>query len=262
MPEPLTGPAGHDMTSSRRRVLVLSSRDWDRSDAAVRETAENRRIISEATLRLTVNGSDLAHLLCLRQAPVELALGHLLTEGLVSGAGDIEAWRLDEGRYEVHATLARRARRPAASGQARPDGPQIALRDLWTTAERFSGMSAIRREVGGVHSALFRPLDPAGMDRSVFFEDVGRHNCLDKIAGRLLLRDRLDEAAEGLIFSSGRVSTEMLSKALALRVPVYVSLTTPTAPAVDMARRHGLTLLGYVRGGHAVVYSGGERVRR
>ena len=92
MPEPLTGPAGHDMTSARRRVLVLSSRDWDRSDAAVRETAENRRIISEATLRLTVNGSDLAHLLCLRQAPVELALGHLLTEGLVSGV----PWRKND----------------------------------------------------------------------------------------------------------------------------------------------------------------------
>lgn len=108
-------------------------------------------------------------------------------------------------------------------------------------------------ETGAVHAAAIVTVD--GRVEMVR-EDVGRHNAVDKIVGRLLLDDRLP-ADQWALFVSGRASFEMVQKAWAAGFGTVVSVSAPTALAVQTAKRAGITLYGFVRDGHAVRYSPG-----
>ena len=121
--------------------------------------------------------------------------------------------------------------------------------------KQFERSSELYKEVGGVHSVLFHH------DAFSFFnEDIGRHNCFDKIAGVLLKNGNMGLTGSGMMFVSGRVSSEIITKVIRLGVPVLVSRSTPTAAAVYLARQYNVTLLGYVRSNAGFVYSGEERL--
>lgn len=106
-------------------------------------------------------------------------------------------------------------------------------------------------QTGAVHAAA--AFDTAGRPVLVR-EDVGRHNAVDKVVGRLFLDAHLPAHSLGL-FVSGRASFEMVQKAWAAGFAVLVSVSAPTALAVSTARRAGLTLYGFTRSGSAVRYS-------
>ena len=110
------------------------------------------------------------------------------------------------------------------------------------------------REVRGVHTSALA--DP--MRLLVVKEDVGRHNTLDKIRGAALLtglptRDRI-------LVTTGRVSSEMMTKAVRMGTPIVVSRTSPTALSVRLADAWGITLVGYARGRRLSVYTHPQRL--
>ncbi len=105
---------------------------------------------------------------------------------------------------------------------------------------------------GGVHAAT---LATAGGELLAVREDVGRHNAVDKVVGRALLDGRLP-ATDLLLVVSGRVSFEIVQKAVAAAVAGIVAVSAPSSLAVDLARQHGLLLAGMVRGGRMNVYAG------
>jgi FdhD protein len=76
----------------------------------------------------------------------------------------------------------------------------------------------------------------------------------------LLRNDKMNLVEKGMLFVSGRVSSEIITKVIRLGVPVLVSRSTPTAAAVILARKYNVTLLGYVRRNSGFVYSGEERI--
>ena len=94
----------------------------------------------------------------------------------------------------------------------------------------------------------------------IVVEDLGRHNCVDKLAGQFLLQNR--PFTPHLIALSGRISSEMVAKSLALSVEFIVSRTSPTSLAIETAAQLGITLIGYLRGGQFDIYSHPERVIR
>ncbi len=102
----------------------------------------------------------------------------------------------------------------------------------------FEQRSEIFKTVGGVHSVLFQH-----EEFTVFNEDIGRHNCFDKIVGVLLKNDKMNLVENALLFVSGRVSAEIITKVIRMGVPVLVSRSTPTAAAVNLAREYNVTLL-------------------
>ena len=89
-------------------------------------------------------------------------------------------------------------------------------------------------------------------------EDIGRHNTLDKIMGECLVR-RLP-TQDGILLTTGRISSEMLLKAARMQVPVVVSRGSPTERAVSLGNELGITVIGYARGNRLSVFSGEERL--
>ena len=109
---------------------------------------------------------------------------------------------------------------------------------------------------GSLHAAAI--VDPDG--GLTVREDVGRHNAVDKAVGRMLLDGALP-LTDHLLLVSGRVSYEIVHKALTAGVAGIVAVSGPTSLAVDLARRTGLVLVGFARGEDANVYAGEEWVR-
>jgi FdhD protein len=109
---------------------------------------------------------------------------------------------------------------------------------------------------GGSHAAAACTRDG---DVLVVREDIGRHNAVDKVVGRLVLDGRLP--ATGLVlWVSGRASFEMVQKAWAGGFAALVSVSAPSSLAVATARRAGLVLVGFARAGRATIYAGDEHV--
>jgi FdhD protein len=109
---------------------------------------------------------------------------------------------------------------------------------------------------GGLHAAgLFTPegrLDDLA-------EDVGRHNAVDKVIGRMLMREALP-LSDRVLFVSGRTSFEIVQKAFLAGIPVLVSVSAPSTLAIDLAVETGMTLVGFVRGNSFNIYAHPERV--
>lgn len=132
-----------------------------------------------------------------------------------------------------------------------PDTPPIPLDVVVGIPERVLGSQGLFEATGAVHAAAAFTADGTVL---LTREDVGRHNAVDKVVGRLLLDGALPAHGLGL-FVSGRASFELVQKAWAAGFGTLVAVSAPTALAVSTARRAGLRLCGFVRSGRVNVYA-------
>lgn len=234
--------------------------------------AELLEVICESEVSLMANGEPLATLLCSNEALRELALGFCYNEGMVESLAEVRSCTVDEQALTVEIEVAGRVARPACPTRSSGLGGRALFPPSKSAAEgRFARFSAkpprasvedVVRAVGvmrsfsreytitrGIHcSTLFKDGAPLAS-----YEDIGRHNTFDKLAGWCLLNGVSAEGA--LLTTTGRVSGEMCAKALRLGVSSIASLSGPTDAAISMARAAGIMLVGYARDDSAVVYA-------
>jgi FdhD protein len=133
---------------------------------------------------------------------------------------------------------------------------QVSVGEILALTRDFQHRSETFRATGGVHSAAL--CDTSNI--LVFNEDIGRHNALDKVFGECLLNGIPTD--DRLVITSGRISSEILLKVARRNIPVLVSKSAPTNLGVKMANELGVTLVGFVRGKRANVYTNTWRVNR
>ena len=215
-------------------------------------------------------------------ADAELAAGFLFTEGLVGDRAqilDIHSCRPGSIRVVIAPgaaiDLTRFERHSYTSSSCGLCG-KTSLAALRTTSRFPLGDAIPRVDAALIRSlpATLRQAQPAfdatgGLHASALFdlegrlvtlrEDVGRHNALDKVIGAELLASRLP-ANERILMLSGRVSFELVQKALMAGIAIVAAIGAPSSLAVDLAREAGMTLLGFVRPERMNIYSCGERI--
>jgi formate dehydrogenase accessory protein FdhD len=130
----------------------------------------------------------------------------------------------------------------------RADVVSESTRRLNTIAETF-------RRTGGVHVAALYTADGELVDCA---EDVGRHNAVDKVIGSCALRKR--DFSKCFLASSGRLTGDIVLKAARMKIPVVSSLAAATDSGIEVAKRAGVTLIGFVRGQRMNVFTFPERV--
>jgi FdhD protein len=137
-----------------------------------------------------------------------------------------------------------------------PAGPGLPARLLETLPTRLRETQKVFAETGGLHAAGLFDVDGRLVGSA---EDVGRHNAVDKVIGRLIMLERLP-LTESVLVVSGRASFEIVQKALLAGVPIVAAVSAPSTLAIDLAMEGGLTLAGFVRGGSFNVYTRPDRI--
>ncbi|MFG6278680.1 formate dehydrogenase accessory sulfurtransferase FdhD [Microbacterium sp. 5K110] len=137
------------------------------------------------------------------------------------------------------------------------DGIRIPAEDLAALPDRLREGQKVFEKTGGLHAAAL--FDVACGEMLVVREDVGRHNAVDKVVGWAVLNDRLP--LRGTVLQvSGRVSFELVQKAVMAGIPILSAVSAPSSLAVELAERAGLTVAGFVRGGSMNLYTRADRV--
>ena len=127
---------------------------------------------------------------------------------------------------------------------------------LTSMPERLRAQQDVFDQTGGLHAAA---AFTQGGDIVCLREDVGRHNAVDKVVGRLLLDDLLPASNLGLIVS-GRASFELMQKTLCAGMPLLAAISAPSSLAVKLANDFDMSLVGFLRGSRFNVYAGDQRV--
>jgi FdhD protein len=237
-----------------------------------------KKVIAEISLKVMVNGAELVSVLCLNQYQEELALGFLYNEGVINSYVDIETISFNDKMLAVIINLKegviidrQESLRSLTTGCGKcytyinplkksqyktvESNVTYSINTILDSMNNFVTRSNIYIDVGGVHSVLLHT-----SDYEVLVEDIGRHNCFDKITGLMLKENKLDLFSRAIVLVSGRISSEIMAKIIRMGVPVLVSKSTPTTAAVKLAKEHNVTLLGYVRKNGGFIYSCPERL--
>jgi len=235
-------------------------------------------VVQERRIELVLNGAVLLAMLTLPRDLEALALGFLSSEGLLRDGAPRPQIRFDETAGRLHCTGSfddeavesihrrwtlgtgcggggtfRDADRLARCRPVQSDFT-VSVAQLTALGRRFQQRGELYRATGGVHACAIASV------REIlhFAEDVGRHNALDKVIGMALPRGL--DFSRYVLLTTGRLSAEIVGKAIAQGVAVLASSSAPTALAVQWAKHFALTLVGFLRGGRLNVYTAYQRV--
>lgn len=229
-------------------------------------------VVDETLSCLSVNGQELATFMCSPRDLDKMALGFLYNEGIIQRREDVRSLHMsrsscvDVWLQDSKAVLPERPIVTAGCGGGVTfddlSGEHEPLQaEAQVTPEQLAGLmrqmhlgATLYQRARGIHTAALARGDSLLLQ----VEDVGRHNCLDKLAGAALLEKV--ETKGCVVLTSGRISSEMLNKARRLQAPVVCSRTSPTSLSVRLAEAWNITIVAYLRQDRMRVYTHADRV--
>ena len=233
-------------------------------------------VVEERPLTIFLNAREIVTAMTIGDYPEYLALGFLRNQGMITDADKVLGVDYDEEAEAVVVRTDQRTRfEDKLEKKTRTSGCAVGtvfgdmmegleglslpasavnLSDLYALSAKINRTPSIYLSAGAIHGTVLcegaRPL--------VYMEDVGRHNAVDKVAGWMLSEG---VSAEGkLLYTTGRLTSEMVIKTALMGIPALVSRSGFTAWGVEIARQVGLTLVGRMRGQRFVCLSGEERL--
>jgi FdhD protein len=230
-------------------------------------------VIDEQALSIYVNGQELVTMMCTPIQQEALALGFLANEDIIHAMADVELLQVCNAGTCVDVWLAFSDFEPpqrkiltsgCAGGQTFDDfsvafpplkaETHITSGQLWARMNDVYQAATLYSRSGGVHCSILSD----GERMLLSAEDVGRHNILDKLRG-LALQQGV-QTQDSIILSTGRISSEMISKARRMEVPIVCSRTSPTSLSIALAEKWNITLVGYLRRNSMNVYTHPGRI--
>lgn len=255
-------------TSKSKKLIMVEP---DRIQEAEAE------IIVETPVSLTVNGEIWLSFMCTPVDVTAMAVGFLYNEGLINNMDEIADVRLCPAGDNVDIWTNQPVEKPKSwvrtsgctggltavelekSKDLKPS--QIQSNGFLVTPSQVSDLigklfssQELYQKAGGVHTSALCEGDRL----VVVAEDIGRHNTLDKIAGRCLM-DGLS-FSKRILVTTGRISSEMLQKASRIGAAVVISRTSPSTLSIELAESRGITLVGYARRDRFRLYTHPERI--
>lgn len=231
-------------------------------------------VIVETPVTLSVNGHIWLTFMCTPTDLEALGVGFLFNEGVIKSKDDIEVVKVCPTGDNVDIWLKRSVEQPQlwtrTSGctggatsvsleQIHPelrDGLLLTPLSVQTLIQTLTASQVLYREVGGVHTSILTDGDQVVISA----EDVGRHNSLDKIAGRCVLENT--QLVRKILVTTGRISSEMIQKAARIGAAIVISRTSASSLSVTLAEKWGITLIGYARHNQFIIYTHPERVKQ
>lgn len=233
-------------------------------------------VVEERPLTIFLNAQEIVTAMTIGDYPEFLALGFLRNQGMLLEGDDVTGIDYDE---ELEAVVVRTSRQTdyeeKLRKKTRTSGCAVGtvfgdmmegLEDLqlahcevktswlYELASKINQTPSLYLSAGAIHGTVLcqqdRPL--------VYMEDVGRHNAVDKIAGWMLSESVL--ANDKILYTTGRLTSEMVIKTANMGIPVLASRSGFTAWGVDIARQVGLTLIGRMRGKRFICLAGENRL--
>jgi len=235
-------------------------------------------VVEERPLTIFLNGQEIVTAMTIGDYPEYLALGFLRNQGMLSPDETVRGVDYDDdletvvvrtdGQTSYEEKLQKKTRTSGCAvgtvfgdmmegleGVRLPE-VEVKTSDLYTLASRINRTPSLYLEAGAIHGTVLcqgaRPL--------VYMEDVGRHNAVDKIAGWMFSEGIA--ADDKTLYTTGRLTSEMVIKTALMGIPVLASRSGFTAWGVEIAREVGLTLIGRMRGRRFVCLAGEERLLR
>jgi FdhD protein len=266
-----------------RPLLTDAARPSTFEVRAVDENGEARDVpvAGEHPLTLYVDKQELLTLMTLGAAPEALAIGYLRNQRLVGSIDDIIAvqvdWETNSCAIKTRAGLAdleaKTTKRTKTSGCGQgtmfgdlmdeidsvrlPPGATLSQSTLYDLLDRVRVHETIYKQAGAVHGCALATNGAHSAEIIMFVEDVGRHNAVDAIAGRMWL-DRLD-GADKIFYTTGRLTSEMVIKAAQMGIPFLVSRSGLTQMGHEIAEKVGITMIGRATNRHYLLFTGAQR---
>jgi len=236
------------------------------------------RVVMERPLTIYLNSQEIVTAMTIGDYPEYLALGFLSNQGMLAGVDDVTGVDFDgDLQVVVVRTTSKTSYEEKLKKKTRTSGcavgtvfgdmmeglegiklpeSKVKTSDLYALAHQINTAPSLYLEAGAIHGTVLcqgdKPL--------VYMEDVGRHNAVDKIAGWMLQTGT--SAGDKILYTTGRLTSEMVIKAAIMGIPVLASRSGFTAWGVDIAQEIGMTLIGRMRGKRFVCLAGEHRLIR
>lgn len=250
-----------------------------------------RQVPEEVPVAFSYGGTTHAVMMASPADIADFAVGFSLCEGIISAVAEIEAMEIEvfAAGIDVQMQLSDQKRDALTSRRRHMAGPvgcglcgiesiaeavrefapvtnsgfTLSADQIVQAAGQMWDLQMLHRATGAVHGAGFYQALGSRGDILVVREDVGRHNALDKLAGCLLRglgKAKDAKPAQGAVVVTSRVSLEMVQKTAAIRAPIIIAISAPTALAIRTAEALNITLVALVRGAEFDIYTHPHRI--